>query len=127
MPERLSHAAPSEPLGASSELYPDVVRAGSLRSALQGAVDRTGHRFVVELRPPPSWRHVAAQVRGGGRSAGVLMARQERCFIMDCWAGSVRMATGETDDLSEVADAMHFWMRAPLVRALVEQWPFLRT
>jgi hypothetical protein len=55
------------------------------------------------------------------------MARQERCFIMDCWAGSVRMATGETDDLSAVADAMHFWMRAPLVRAFVEQWPFLRT
>jgi hypothetical protein len=29
--------------------------------------------------------------------------------------------------LSEVAGAMNSWLRAPRVRELVEQWPFLRT
>ena len=108
-------------------LYPDVVRAGSLQNALRGAADDAGYGFVVELTSSPGWRYVAAQVEAEGRSASALMAQQERCFIVDCWAGGVHMATGRTEDLSHVAGAMDSWLRAPRVRELVEQWPYLRT
>ncbi|MFH8774228.1 hypothetical protein [Streptomyces sp. NPDC017958] len=54
------------------------------------------------------------------------MAQRERTFSVDCWAGAVRMATGRTGDLSEVAGALRYWLRVPRVRELVAQWPFLR-
>ncbi|MFD3651988.1 hypothetical protein [Streptomyces sp. NPDC058620] len=57
----------------------------------------------------------------------VLMAQEERRYLVNCWAGGVHMATGETEDLSEVAGAMNSWLRTPRTRQLVAQWPFLRT
>ncbi|MFE9636093.1 DUF6193 family natural product biosynthesis protein [Streptomyces sp. NPDC006463] len=127
MSEHLSGAAPKDPMHEYATPYPEVVQAGSLQNALQVAVDRAGYGFAVELTPSPGWRYVAAQAAAEGRSATVLMAQQERCFIVDCWAGEVHMATGDTEDLSQVAAAMDSWLRAPRVRELVEQWPYLRT
>ncbi len=108
-------------------LYPEVVRAGSLRDALQEAVDRARYGFAVELTSAPGWRHVAARAAAGGRWAKVLMAEEKRWFLVDCWADGVQMATGGTDDLSEAAGALDSWLRGPRVRDLVERWPFLRT
>lgn len=102
-------------------LYPEVVRAGSLRNALQAVADRAGHGLAVELASSPGWRCVAARVEAGGRWARVLMALGERRFIVDCGTGGVRMACGTTPDLSAVAGALHFWLRAPRVRELVAQ------
>jgi hypothetical protein len=127
MSEELRGAAPNHPMHEHAVLFPEVVQAGSLRNALKAVADREGYGYHVELTSSPGWRHVAAQVAAGGRSANVLMARQERIFSVDCWAGGVRMATGDTEDLSEVAGAVNSWMQAPPVRALVAQWPFLRT
>ncbi|MFG2123842.1 DUF6193 family natural product biosynthesis protein [Streptomyces sp. NPDC048710] len=107
-------------------LYPDVVRAGSLLNASQAEADRAACGLTVESTSSPGWRRVAAEVALGDRSANVLMAQRERTFSVDCWAGAVRMATGRTGDLSEVAGALHSWLRVPRVRELVAQWPFLR-
>lgn len=108
-------------------LYPDVVRAGSLRNALQDVADRAGYGLDVELTTSPGWRYVAAKVAAGGRSANVLMALDVRSFAVGCWAGTVHMADGSTDDLPEVAGALHAWLRRARVGELVDQWPFMRT
>ncbi|WP_393053676.1 DUF6193 family natural product biosynthesis protein [Streptomyces sp. LN549] len=55
------------------------------------------------------------------------MALEVRSFSVECWAGGVHMATGSTDDLSEVAGAMSSWLRPSGVRDLVAAWPFMRT
>lgn len=110
-----------------ANLYPDVVRAGSLLNALQAEVDRAGCGLTVELTSSPGWRRVAAEVALGDRSANVLMAQRERAFSVDCWAGAVHMATGRSGDLSEVAGALHSWLKVPRVGELVTQWAFLRT
>jgi hypothetical protein len=127
MSEQLPGAVPNDPMHEYATLYPEVVQAGSLQNALQGVVDRAGHGLTVELTSSPGWRYVAARVAADGFSANVLMARGERSFSVDCLAGDVRMATGDTDDLSEVAGAMRSRLQGPRVRELVEQWPFLRT
>ncbi|MFD7876037.1 DUF6193 family natural product biosynthesis protein [Streptomyces sp. NPDC059766] len=127
MSEELSGTVPNGPVSGFATLYPEVAQAGSLQRALQAAVDRAGYGFVVELTSSPGWRRVAARAAAGGRSMNVLMAEQERCFILDCWTDEVHMATGSTEDLAQVAGAMDSWLRAPRVRELVEQWPCLRT
>ncbi|MER6672831.1 DUF6193 family natural product biosynthesis protein [Streptomyces sp. NPDC000983] len=127
MTEQLPGATPHDPMAKYMALYPEVARAGSLRNALQAAAERSGHRLLVELTESPGWRHVAAQVAVGGRSVTVVTAEQERCFSVDCWAGGVHMATGVTDELSEVVGVMEAWPRATRVRELVAAWPYLRT
>ncbi|MEU5980383.1 DUF6193 family natural product biosynthesis protein [Streptomyces sp. NPDC047315] len=125
--ELASDAAPNDPMHKYQMLYPDVVQAGSLQNALQVVADRAGHDLAVELTSSPGWRYVAAQVEADGRRAYALMARDERCFIVDCWTGGVHMATGNTQDLFAVAGAFDFWLQGPQIRELVAQWPFLRT
>ncbi|MFE1291199.1 DUF6193 family natural product biosynthesis protein [Streptomyces sp. NPDC058751] len=127
MSEQPSGAVPDDPMHEYTTLYPEVVRAGSLRNALREEAGRAGYGFEVELTSSPGWRHVAARAEEQGRSANVLMALRERGFSVDCWAGEVHMATGWAEDLSQVAGAVDTWLRAPRVRELVERWPFLRT
>lgn len=130
MPGRLdgmSEPASDDAVRRYAPLYPEVVGSGSLVNALQAVADRVGYALTVELTSSPGWRRVAAQVSFEDRSATVLMARHERSFSVDCWAGGVHMATGLSSDLSEIAGALHAWLRVPRVRELVAQWPFLRT
>ena len=63
----------------------------------------------------------------GFRWTQVLMGQGVRYFVVDCWAGGVHMAVGQTRELPEAAGVAHSWLRAPRVRDLVTQWPFLRT
>ncbi|MGW1225329.1 DUF6193 family natural product biosynthesis protein [Streptomyces sp. NPDC001515] len=115
------------PLHAYAAFYPEVAEAGSLRSALQAVVDREEPALVVELTSSPGWRYVAAEVRADDLSAGVLMADGERCFLVDCWARDVHMASGSTQDLAEAAGALRTWVQGAGVRGLVARWGFLRT
>ncbi|MYX32928.1 MULTISPECIES: DUF6193 family natural product biosynthesis protein [unclassified Streptomyces] len=108
-------------------IYPEVVEAGSLRSALQAAVDREGRALPVELTSSPGWRYVAAKMDADDRSATVLLAGDEREFLVDCWAHGVLMASGSTQDLAEVAGALCTWVQGARVRELTSQWAFLRT
>ncbi|MFI8916407.1 DUF6193 family natural product biosynthesis protein [Streptomyces sp. NPDC053513] len=107
--------------------YPEVVKAGSLQNALQAVTDDAGYGLAVELMSSPGWRRMAARVKCGDQGANVLMARGERSFIVDCWASDVRMASGNTSDLTEAAGALHTWLEGPQVGELVARWPFLRT
>ncbi|WP_327170082.1 DUF6193 family natural product biosynthesis protein [Streptomyces sp. NBC_01336] len=119
--------APNGPMQDYVMLYPEVVQAGSLQRALQEVADAAGRGLVVELTSSPGWRHVAARVESGSHSACALLALDERCFIVDCWAGAVHMATGSTSDLAQVVGALHSWLERPRVGELIAQWPFLRT
>ncbi|WP_405901837.1 DUF6193 family natural product biosynthesis protein [Streptomyces sp. NBC_00656] len=120
-------AAPKRPMQDYVMLYPEVVQAGSLQNALQEVAEDAGHGLVVELTSSPGWRHVAARVKSGSHSAYVLMALDERCFIVDCWTSGVHMTTGSTPDLAQVVGALHSWLERPRVDELIAQWPFLRT
>ncbi|MFD0369688.1 DUF6193 family natural product biosynthesis protein [Streptomyces sp. NPDC127114] len=127
MDELASGAALNNPMHEYVTLYPEVVKAGSLQNALQAVADDAGSGLAVELTSSPGWRRVAACVERDGRRADVLMALGERCFIVDCWTGGVRMASGNTSDLTEASGALHSWLEGPRVGELVAQWSFLRT
>ncbi|MFJ7204098.1 DUF6193 family natural product biosynthesis protein [Streptomyces sp. NPDC098789] len=118
---------PQGPIPAYLSHYPEVLASGSLRGALQEAADQAGLPLAVELTSAPGWRVVAAQVTADDRSAQVSMSLGDRSFSVHCTAADVSMATGRTEELSEVIGALHSWMRGHRLRELVAQWPFLRT
>jgi hypothetical protein len=116
--------------------YPDVVAAGSLLAALQAEADRAGYGFTAGPVNVPGLRRVAAEVTDGFRLTSVLMGRDlrgeysgeyERSFTVNCLAGGVLAAAGQTRVLPEVAGVAHSWLQAPRVRGLVARWPFLGT
>ncbi|WP_030715926.1 DUF6193 family natural product biosynthesis protein [Streptomyces sp. NRRL F-2580] len=125
MPEELTEAEPEEPLRAYAEFYPEIVRAGSLRHALQAAADRAGLGLTIGLMPPPGWRHVVARARSGDRSVIVSMTLGRRSFSVNCRDDGARMAHGSTTDLSEAVGATYSWLRGQGASGLVTQWPFL--
>ncbi|MFD7032371.1 DUF6193 family natural product biosynthesis protein [Streptomyces sp. NPDC059917] len=118
---------PADPVPAYLTHYPEVLASGSLRDALQEVADRAGLPLAVELTAAPGWRVTAAQVTVGDRAAQVLMSIGDRSFSVHCWAAGVSMATGRTEELSDVAGALHSWTRGHRLRELVARWPFLRT
>ncbi|MDX3533034.1 DUF6193 family natural product biosynthesis protein [Streptomyces sp. MB09-01] len=124
MPEEHTDAQPEDPLHAYAEFYPEVLRAGSLRHALQAAADRAGYGLTIELMPPPRWRHIVARARSGNRSVIVSMTLGRRSFSVDCRADGARTAHGGTAELSEAAGALHSWLQGLRVPGLTAQWPF---
>ncbi|WP_405940911.1 DUF6193 family natural product biosynthesis protein [Streptomyces sp. NBC_00207] len=125
MSEEHTDAQPEDPLRAYAEFYPEVVRAGSLRHALQAAADRAGYGLTIELMPPRRWRHVVARARTGNRSVIVSMTLGRRSFAVNCRADGAPMARGATADLSEAAGALHSWLQGLRVPELSARWPFL--
>lgn len=111
--------APDDRLLKYEPYYPDVVAAGSVLAAFQAGADRAGYGFAAGLMNVPGWRCVAAEVADGFRSTRILMGQGARSFIVDCWAGGVSMAAGQTRDLPEVAGVARSWLRALRVRDLV--------
>jgi hypothetical protein len=107
--------------------YPDVAAAGDLRTALQAELDASGRPLRALHVSSPGWRRVGAEVRAGDRHADVLLARDERQFLLNCWMRGVHMADGRTDDLGDVAAAIAVFLSGVGVRALVAAWPFVRT
>jgi hypothetical protein len=111
------------PAGPDLEQYPDVAAAGDLRTALQAAFDAVGVQHVAS----PGWLRVGAKVSTGDRHANLLAAMNERLFLFDCWMRGVRMATGSSVDLNEIAAAIATFLSGARVRQLVTAWPFVET
>src|SRR5690242_19990681 len=115
---------PSKPDPA---LYPDILEAGDLRSALQAEFDTAGLPAQARHVSSPGWRFVAAEVNSAERHADVVMGSQERAFCLQFWTRGVCMANGTTQELPALAAAMNDWQSGMPVRQLVSAWPFLKT
>ncbi|MFE2274362.1 DUF6193 family natural product biosynthesis protein [Streptomyces lavendulae] len=128
MPHTSAGAAPYGPLRLYAPLYPDVVRAGSLRGALQAEADRAGYGLVIGTHRVPSWQLVAARVgdEDGGRWANVAMDVRLRSFRIGFRADDApRTVRGGTADPAEAVGALHSWIRGDRVDELGVRWPFV--
>lgn len=107
------------------ELYPDVISAGSLRSALLDAATRHGIGLDgVEARPGEV-RFTATDTVSGRRSASVLLGAQERLFSMVVSQGRYLYATGGTDDLASVVKVISFWFDGSTLSELAARFSFM--
>lgn len=89
------------------DLYPDVVAAGSLSTALAQALAHLGS----PLQPESLINFlVFARVERGSRFCQMYIAAHERLFIFDFWSKGVGYGNGSTSNLHDAAQAIHFWI-----------------
>jgi hypothetical protein len=111
----------------NSDLYPDLVAAGSLASALEHVAAGLGVELVVV---PGSW--------GPSVSAGIVASVPEReplsvhigararWFGVSGWSQGVELVTGATSSLEEIVRAGVAWGEGGRLRELRELLPFLQ-
>jgi Family of unknown function (DUF6193) len=107
--------------------YPDVAAVGDLRTALQAAFGAADLPHCALHVPSPGWLRVAAKVRADDRHANVLMATNERLFLLDFWMRGVRMATGKTNDLHATAAAISTFLSGVGVRQFAAACAFVKS
>lgn len=90
-------------------LYPDLIAAGGLGSALQSSLRDVGSSLTAsELLGIHFVVH--AGVESGSRFSQVYIDDEERLFCFDFWARGVMLATAGTPHLTDVARAIDMWV-----------------
>ncbi|WP_392893640.1 DUF6193 family natural product biosynthesis protein [Streptomyces sp. LN699] len=107
--------------------YPDLMSAGGLAAALEAV--------AAELALP--WGPVQVKESDPLRSAGVAsevvgretcwitLGSAERQFILSGWCRGVRLISGSTPDLAEMALALEGWRNGATLREIHEAAPFV--
>jgi hypothetical protein len=93
--------------------YPEVRSSGSLRAALQNALNAAGSELRVSA-PPEFFSTTYARVESGPRFSQVYLAAKERLFLPDFWSDGVELGTGATPDLELLALAVNGWVSGSL-------------
>lgn len=98
--------------GSFERLYPDIIRAGALKVALQAALRDLGSALtVVDLTDSGQRNFVAyARVEQGARFSQIYMAAKERLFLFDFWDRGVMLANARSAELAATASAIHDWV-----------------
>jgi Family of unknown function (DUF6193) len=110
-----------------TELYPDLVRAGSLAAALDEELSKGGSDLRASRDFYGAKSVSFASVARGQRVAQVLIGLEERLFILSLWESQVVMADGDTPDLSAVAAAIRLALEdgGRRISDLAAEIPFL--
>ena len=95
--------------GINADLYPDVATAGNLANALDQALTDVGSPLQAQATDMINFIPYALTARGS-RSCQLYIASPERLFIFDFWTKGVAYGKGASSSLSDVAQAMHFWI-----------------
>jgi hypothetical protein len=94
-----------------NSLYPDLKEAGSLSSLLNSSLNQlspqlTSNGLDEEFSEFPSYARVAQE----NRSSQVYIAAKERLFLFDFWSKGILMANGQSSNINDVAEAIHYWI-----------------
>ncbi|MCL4295874.1 MAG: hypothetical protein KJ077_09115 [Anaerolineae bacterium] len=92
------------------EFYPDLVAAGGLPLALKNALDGFGQILPVNTVTDVNFIPYA-RAEEGSRFSQVYIAAGKRLFLFDFWSQGVVFAHGESNNLSDVAQAIYIWIK----------------
>jgi hypothetical protein len=109
-----------------NDLYPDLIVAGGLVTALQNALRSVespltagGFDAAVEFIP-------YTRVESGPRFSQVYIAEEQRLFLFDCWGRGVCLAEGSTPSLTDLARAIDRWVGSDCTTAeLASEFEFV--
>jgi hypothetical protein len=92
---------------------------------MQAAFDDAGHELTALLTGAPGWWDCATVVTDGQRHVNTRLGSQKRVFLLGFWERGVKMAGGNTPDLTAAAGAAATWQADSRLAALREAWPFV--
>jgi hypothetical protein len=112
-------------LHPNSDLYPDLVSAGGLRSALLLRAELLGVRLegVVSPSGRQAEMYVGVKTRKGELQAS--LAGSRRIFLVRIWGAGAELATGKTESLDDLLIAMSLWAEGARLRAIRNRVPFI--
>jgi hypothetical protein len=84
--------------------YPDLVRHGGFKQALNAALGEI--RSSLRVVPEADWAVEYARVESGRRFSQLYVAAQFRTFLFDCWDRDACLAKGTTWSLMRVAQTV---------------------
>jgi hypothetical protein len=89
--------------------YPDVVEAGSINAAISKSLSDIGSRLFANESPVNKFMpHVS--VEEGSRFSQIKLAGGQRLFLSDFWSQGVMFGSGSSDNLEDIARAIHTWI-----------------
>ncbi|MFK4083637.1 DUF6193 family natural product biosynthesis protein [Kribbella sp. NPDC020789] len=121
-----SNSSAVPPDGPNPNLYPDLAAAGGLAAALEQVAAELGLDLgeVMRSESSPNWATVSGAAPGRG-SFSIVLAAQERRFIIDGWSRGVQLLSGGTEDLHAVTSAAAAWRTGATLRQLRDLCPFV--
>lgn len=114
------------PRESYARLYPEIGQAGSLRAAMQTALDQAGNGLTALLTSSPGWWDCATRTGEGDRHVNTAAASEEHLFLMDFWDRGVMMARATMGDLSAAAQAVGLWQAGSRLHELRADCPFVQ-
>ncbi|MBI5950281.1 MAG: hypothetical protein HY865_01375 [Chloroflexi bacterium] len=92
-----------------AEQYPDVVKAGNLAVAISKSLFDMGSNLVAAPTEVNEFMPYA-RVEVGPRFSQIHLAAGRRLFLVDFWSEGVVFGSGSSDDLADIARALHTWI-----------------
>ena len=92
-----------------SELYPELIAAGSLVKALETALRNAGSPYtVIERRI--NIGVLCARVEGEGKRSQAYIVKQQRLFVFDLWRQNSILVGATTPSLMDAVERIHSWL-----------------
>jgi len=92
-----------------SELYPDIVKAGSLAVAISKNLSDMGSNLLADTTEVDKFMPYA-RIEVGPRSSQIQLASGRRLILVDFWSEGVAFGNGSSDNLVDIARALHTWI-----------------
>ncbi len=90
-------------------LYPDIVEAGSINAAISKRLSDIGSRLIANESPVNKFMPYV-RVEEGSRFSQTQLAGGQRLFLSDFWSQGVMFGSGSSDNLDDIARAIHAWI-----------------
>ena len=89
--------------------YPDIVEAGSVSAALSRSLSDIGSYLVADESPVNKFIPYVC-VKEGLRFSQTQLGSDQRLFLTDFWSQGVMFGSGSSENLSDIALAIHAWI-----------------
>lgn len=90
-------------------LYPDIVEAGSINAAISKKLSDIGSQLIANESPVNKFIPYV-YVEEGSRFSQTQLAGGQRLFLSDFWSQGVMFGSGSSDNLEDIARAIHVWI-----------------
>ena len=112
----------------TKNLYPEIANAGSLSKALDMEFEKLASPLRCTIFENAEQLPFAyARVENKKRFSQVYMAANEKLYLPDFWKEGVSLADGQTDNISKLAEVLHYWLSAdPSIKALENKFQFVQ-
>lgn len=126
-PVEVVHTAAVTSFPDPADLYPDVVRRGSLAAALQASAAEQGLSLgdVTANEMAPLRYAGIPSTTALRQPLGVSAGHRERYWSIEGWGEGICLVSGHTTDLAAVARAAHAWREGLPLREMRRHAPFV--